>query len=172
MYLQAYSENPSTLFLRPVLVLINARREGGKPMHLGLRYRIDSVTAYGSLLPTASHKSGSICPSNYRCYLLVSQWALHRNASDLLSLQGSMPDQGADTSTCQWHCIAGTRLGMCGRVFLEIVGARPSGYHAAVEVSVTWWKTSITIPGMHVSCRQDWRPRAVYISLSTAKYGV
>lgn len=91
MYLQAYLWNPSTLYLRPVLVLINARH--------GKKVASQSISACATaltVLPTASHKCGSICPSNYHRYLLVNQWALHRSASDLLSLQGSMPDQGAD----------------------------------------------------------------------------
>lgn len=37
-------------------------------------------------------------PLNYCCYLLVSQWALHRSASEFSSLQGRMPDSGAERS--------------------------------------------------------------------------
>lgn len=37
-------------------------------------------------------------PLNCCCYLLVSQWALHRSTSEFSSLQGSMPDSGAERS--------------------------------------------------------------------------
>lgn len=93
MHLQAYSWNPSTLYLRPVLVLIDARREGATPIRLGLWYRIRQC--YSTSRVAATHNRPQVrvhMPLNYHRYLLVNQWALHRSVSGLSSLQGSMPD--------------------------------------------------------------------------------
>lgn len=63
-----------------------------------------------------------------------------------------MSDSGAEKSICQVALHRGDAVGDLRTNFLEIVGARPSGYHAAVDVSVIWTTTMEKCRSRYPAC--------------------